>query len=690
MKLIDKYFEGRNIRESILSIILFIYVICINPLFVISHFWYVSIGSNDTYILLAVALSVNLLFIMKNRLDVRLNSFFVSIITFLLGVAVFLSNGFNSVAPILFLTASMIAAINIGRMTGVIFHGASVVFISLIITLSQLGLHRFDYHSSEVYSLNLLLIILVNYAVIVLALVIIVGYLYEETKQKVDRDLANQLNLYHSFMNSLPGIFYVMTLDRGKLVQWNSQLSLVTGYTEKELKNLQFQNLIKEKRESQFQNISKTIEQKGMAEFEEDLLTKENKTVPYYFSNVFARIHGQDCITGVGLDISRRKEAEEQLRHTQKMDTIGVLAGGIAHDFNNILSAIMGYAELAQLRINSEKDVSSSLESILKASERARGLIHQILIFSRKMSNEIADIDLIVNFRDFSRFFRSSVSSAIDLQFHYGEEPLFIRADPTHIHQILLNLGVNAQHAVKDKKDGSISLSLESVEIPDKGHFACIRVTDNGKGIPDESVNKIFDPFFTTKPQGEGTGMGLSVVHGIVEDYKGTIEVESRAGQGTSFTVYLPLLEEHEITPPAEIPDLSKHIKMGNGELLMIIDDDESLLSATSQLIELLGFEPVPFLSSTEALEELISKGDQYLLVISDQVMPGLKGLDLIKAIRSRGIGVPVILNSGYSETLTRESALAGGASAFFHKPVELNLLADEIKKHMTAKNPEA
>lgn len=698
MKLISRYFDNKDIREFILSTILLLYVVCAYPLIIVSYFWYKSINSNDIYILIAVAISANLLFIFKKRINVSLNSFLVSMITFFLGVAVFWSNGFNSVATILFLTASIISAINIGRLAGVLFHISSILVISIIIYLSHVKLHRFFSHSSEIYSLFLMLIILVNYSVIAFALVVMVGHLYNKTKQKIDTDLVeakkeleNQLNLYHSFLNSLPGIFYVMTIDEGKLVKWNNQLSTVTGYTHRELKELQFKTILKGNKISQFHDITEKIMDKGIAEVEQELLTKEGKLFPYYFSNGLAQINGTNYITGIGLDISRRKVAEEQLRHTQKMETIGVLAGGIAHDFNNILGAIIGYTELALFNISSEKDISVYLEGILKASERAKGLIHQILIFSRKVSDEISSIDLITIFKEFSIFFRSSISTAIDLKFHHEEGSLYVKADPTHIHQILLNLGVNAQYAVKDKSDGIISISITCINIdkadefkvPKAGQYAHIKVADNGIGIPEKRVKQIFDPFFSTKPQGESSGMGLSVVHGIVKDYNGSIEVKSKEGEGTLFNVYLPLLKDQNITPSDKPLSFSSNLKMGNGERIMIIDDDEPLLMATSELIRMLGFEPVAFNSSTEAYEELLNNWDNYLLVVSDHIMPMFKGLDIIKNIRRKGILIPFILTSGYSDSLSRESALTAGATAFYHKPVDMNVLADEIKKHI-------
>ena len=407
-------------------------------------------------------------------------------------------------------------------------------------------------------------------------------------------------------------------------------------------------------------------------------LRSDGEEFPIEASIARSEIGGQTLFTVILRDISDRVRAEEdrdrlefQLRHAQKMEAIGVLAGGIAHDFNNILGTILGNAELARYDVPDEHPARESLEAILKASERARELVRQILAFSRRSLPSQSVIRPDEETMDACRLLRATIPAGIDVETVVEPKTPRIRADPTQFHQVLINLVTNALQAVASQ-GGKIRIAVgpafiqsASAERPALGRYCRLAVSDNGSGIDPKLRSRIFDPFFTTKGPGSGTGLGLSVVHGIVNTYGGFIEVDSQPGQGSSFQVYFPAVDTAETPaePAAELP-------MGQGEEILILDDELLLLDALRRLLEKRNYRPVVVSRPEMAQSALEDPAHRIRLAILDYAMPGSSGLDVAASLVKCRPGLPIILVSGNPGGVSEEAARSVGIREIFTKPV--------------------
>jgi PAS domain S-box-containing protein len=373
-----------------------------------------------------------------------------------------------------------------------------------------------------------------------------------------------------------------------------------------------------------------------------------------------------------------------QLQHSQKMEAIGTLAGGIAHDFNNILTSIIGFTELSLDDIAKESIVYENLQEVSKAGFRAKELVKQILTFARQSETEKKPVQVSSIVKESIKFLRSSLPSIIEIQHELNSDESVV-AEPTQIHQILMNLCTNANHAMQNKQ-GILRILLNEVFLDNHfmrqhskckpGRFLDLSIKDTGCGISPENIERIFDPYFTTKEMGTGTGIGLSVVQGIVNSYDGIITVESKLGKGTTFHVYMPIIERSV----NETSEFSNIIPSGN-ERILLIDDEIAIVNMSKQLIERLGYKVTTKTSSIEALQLFKHAPDAFDLVISDMTMPNMTGdklaIELIK-IRS---DIPIILCTGYSETISAEMAEKIGIKALKFKPLVKQDLAISIRK---------
>ncbi|MBM9612663.1 response regulator [Desulfobulbus rhabdoformis] len=384
-------------------------------------------------------------------------------------------------------------------------------------------------------------------------------------------------------------------------------------------------------------------------------------------------------------DITQHLILEKQIRQSQKMQAIGMLAGGIAHDFNNILTAILGYAELCQLQCDKESILHKNVEEIVRAADRAGQLVDQILKFSRRSSKELSSLKLSTIVKEATKLLRASFPANVDLELRIDAD-LYVKADPTQIHQIVMNLCTNAYQALEGEV-GKISIHLfrkilsptQGVEIGrlQPGNYACMQVEDSGKGIPKEYLQRIFEPYFTTKKMQEGTGLGLSVVHGIVNDHRGTVTVESTVGQGSSFTVYLPEAKQDQ---KVGLPQNARTDKEFSG-CILVVDDEQPILDFFVQILQHLGFTVKACQSGLEAFEIFQEEDQAFDLVITDMGMPGMTGLNLTKQIRQINTDVPVILCTGYSEQVTAENYVTLGLDGYIAKPFTAESLFKEVSR---------
>lgn len=385
----------------------------------------------------------------------------------------------------------------------------------------------------------------------------------------------------------------------------------------------------------------------------------------------------------IATDITKTKQLEKELVQAQKMESLGTLAGGIAHDFNNILTIILGFVSLCLESDRLDDALREDLAVIRTAGHRAKDLINQILTFARKTEERPQDIKVGMIAKEIIKLLRSTIPSSISIVGDVRSES-FVKTHPTHLHQILMNLSTNACQAMENEY-GSLKLEVydsqfneEDLDRPSAlppGSYVVIEVSDTGKGIARDHLDSIFEPYFTTKPPGEGTGLGLAVVHGIVENCGGKILVSSEEGQGTTFTVYLPASQ-----PQREAEDRDNEDLQGGTEHIYVVDDELGIVKMTCRLLESLGYTTTSSTSSRLALEEIYRLQDKIDLVISDVTMPEMTGDILARKIQEKCPDMPVILCTGYSSRIDEENVCAIGAKTLLQKPLEKAALAKALR----------
>jgi signal transduction histidine kinase/ActR/RegA family two-component response regulator len=386
-------------------------------------------------------------------------------------------------------------------------------------------------------------------------------------------------------------------------------------------------------------------------------------------------------------NITERMRIEDQLRQSQKMEAIGTLAGGIAHDFNNILGAIIGYTELSQHESISDPRIKNNLEQVLKAADRARNLVRQILAFSRKTQSEFQPLQVHMLLKEALKLMRASIAANVAIETDIMDTGDVVLADATQIHQIIVNLCTNAAHAM-EREGGVMKITLKPVVLQSAdmiaysdlqpGPYLQLSIRDTGVGIEPENLGRIFEPFFTTKDVGKGTGMGLAVVHGIVKSLKGDIKVYSEPGRGTVFHVLLPILGDTLVVSAA----VETEPPRGHGSVLLV-DDEFALMDVGANILRSLGYDVTAMQSPLDAFEKFAGDPSAFDLIFTDQSMPGLSGFELARRIMSLRPGIPVILCTGYSDLVTEEAALAAGIKAFVTKPLRRVEIAETIQKVM-------
>jgi signal transduction histidine kinase/ActR/RegA family two-component response regulator len=408
-------------------------------------------------------------------------------------------------------------------------------------------------------------------------------------------------------------------------------------------------------------------------------------------------------VAGIQVDITARKQAEQahelleaQLRQSQKMEAIGVLAGGIAHDFNNILGIILGNAELAIEDAGANPGVQDSLKEIRKAGRRARDLVQQILSFSRRQPTEFQVLSLGAVVEEATRLLRATIPARIRLETRIAPNTPAALADQTQIEQVLLNLVANAIDAMQGQP-GSITIVVDFLKLDARadadlrlpaGTYARVSVVDTGAGMDEATRQRIFEPFFTTKPQGEGTGLGLSVVHGIVHAHGGEITVRSAANRGTTFAIYLPTAPGEARRTPKATP--YAEVAMGRGQRIAYIDDDESLVLLVQRMLERRGYAVDGFVDARAGLAALKADPGRFELVVSDYNMPGMSGIDVSREVRAIRPDLPVALISGLITNEMRERAAAAGLHHLIFKPNAIEELCDAVQRLIGGEAPAA
>ncbi len=506
-------------------------------------------------------------------------------------------------------------------------------------------------------------------------------------RRRVEDALSRAEEKYRSiFENAIEGIF--QTTPDGRIISANPAFARILGYSSPE----ELLNTVTDISRQVYVNLEnraellRLVEERGVLREFEVRFVRKDKSTAWITLNVRAVRDSAGQIIyleGTAQDITERKELESRFLQMQKMDAIGTLAGGIAHDFNNILAAIFGYTEVAQGETD-QPAVRACLERILEACDRAKNLVGQILTFSRKTDMETRSVDMVSMVTEALNLLRATLPSTIRIRPIFAPRVYAVLADPTQIHQVVINLCTNAAHAMRER-GGVLEIGLDNVEItpqtkpvrPDLnvGPYVKLTVSDTGTGIPPEVMHRIFDPFFTTKKRGEGTGLGLSVVYGIIKGCGGTVTVQSESGVGSVFAVYLPATgHDAEWKEPTQEP-----VPLGT-EKILLVDDENPLAEAGRLMLQGLGYQVMATTDSGKALEVFRNRPDQFDLVVTDMTMPGLTGADLSREILKIRPDIPVIILTGFSELINKEKAQALGVRALAMKPLSRTNVARLIR----------
>ena len=520
----------------------------------------------------------------------------------------------------------------------------------------------------------------------------------EQAVHERTRELRENEHKYRLLFESAGDAIYIHDAE-ARMLAVNTTACELLGYTQAELLAMTIDR-VDTPEEAQYapERIARLMKQ-GHHGFQTVHRRKDGGLVPVEVRSRLINWGGQAAMMSICRDITERKRFESEreilitaerdmdnkLRQAQKMEAIGTLAGGIAHDFNNILGAIIGYTEMIRDDTLAGLANVQDINQVLNAGNRAKELVKQILAFGRQGESELIPVQPATIIKEALKLLRASLPTTITIQQNIDPEAGVILADPTHIHQIMMNLCTNAFHAM-EIRGGTLTVSLHkktlspedlgaSPQLP-PGNSLQLSIEDSGEGIAPEVLDKIFDPYFTTKEVGKGTGMGLSMVHGIVHSYGGTISCNSRLGEGTVFHITLPTVEQQSVQE-VESPQLSPF----GTEHILLVDDEEFLIEMGQMMLARLGYRVTTRMNSLEALTTFQNEPNTFDLVLCDQTMPGMTGEDLSRRLLQIRPDIPIILCTGYSSLISETKAKAMGIKGFALKPLTSKDLAMLIRQ---------
>ena len=479
----------------------------------------------------------------------------------------------------------------------------------------------------------------------------------------------------------------------GKILYANAALENTTGYAQEELVGQPSDILKSGRHNSEFyQKLWDTISagNKWEGRFtnrRKDGILYEEESVIYPIRDAAGDVTNY---VSISRDITKEAAIEKHLRQQQKMNAVGELAGGVSHDFNNILTAILGYVALCMNRVEEDDKVYSYLQEITKAGDRAAKLVRQILSFSRQEEQQFHSLELQPIIEDSLSLVQTTLKKNIKLVKVIDPACGAVFGDTTQLQQVMVNLCTNAAHALGKTEPGSLTVKLESVEITaeslsekpvelEPGSYACITVVDTGCGMPHEVQERIFEPYYTTKKQGEGTGFGLSIVHGIVRKHRGAITVDSEVGKGSVFTLYFPLLKDPSVHASEEDEKTAPKKVEARGRILFV-DDDQTILSMGREILESYGYSVITATNGRRAMDTFSRDPSGFDAVVTDYSMPEMNGHELIKKVKALRSDIPTMLCSGYMEKVEGEDLSSLGHTAYMAKPTDWRLLNQTIQ----------
>jgi len=522
------------------------------------------------------------------------------------------------------------------------------------------------------------------------------------TEQKAaDKNLQRSEAFLNMIVENSPAVSFVKDADDFRYVFINKAGEEFFGYRKEDMVGKTDFEIFPEKEAKFLRKKDKEVSERGKSVVipEQTIHTRHNgkrvlaaKKIPIMYKDGKPKY-----ILGVAADLTDWKSSEKekrklelQLQQAHKMEAIGSLAGGIAHDFNNILSSIIGFTELSLDDVEKGTRLEDNLQEVYVAGKRAKDLVKQILVFARQSDEERKPIQVNLIVKEVLKFIRSSIPSTIEIKQNIESESL-VMGNSTQIHQVLMNLCTNSAHAMEDK-GGTLEVSLKDMTVDGTtnwntsdikfGDYIEIKVSDTGTGIQPEIMKKIFEPYFTTKTIGEGTGMGLAMVHGIVESYNGKIVVDSALGGGSTFTICLPIVKKRKGHGPYE----SGVLPTGT-ERILFVDDEDTIAKMSGQILSQLGYSVTTRTSSIEALALFKAKPNHFDLVVTDMTMPNMTGDVLAIELMSIRPDIPVILCTGYSKNISEKTTLRIGIKAFGYKPIIIADMAKTVRKVLDEAN---
>ncbi|MBT8339714.1 MAG: response regulator [Desulfatitalea sp.] len=523
---------------------------------------------------------------------------------------------------------------------------------------------------------------------------VIVGVVEITAMRQVERT-AEEARLFAENLLKTANSMIISLDNQGCIRLVNPTVEALTGYTKEELIGRNWFELVVplETYPEVWAEFDRLIKGGLPHVFENPIKIKDGSERIISWSNSELVKNGKIIGTlSVGIDITQRKLVEkeinhlaDQLRQSQKMEAIGTLAGGIAHDFNNILSPIIGYAEIIMNDVAPDSDIGNQAKEILRAGLRARDLTNQILTFSREKEQEKRPLKIQPVLKEALKLLRASLPTTIELNQRIDTSCGPILGDPTQCYQVIMNLCTNAFQAMQ-QQGGLIEVAVEEVSITEAdqpqfmeikpGRYVRLSVSDTGPGIDPEIMERIFDPYFTTKRMKSGTGLGLSVVHGIVKSHAGTIKVYSEPGKGTTFTIYLPRFTDHQVEP--ELDDQSP--VPGGSESILIVDDEPAIVQVVQHQLERLGYKVTGYVDPREALSAFRTHPNAYDLILTDMTMPHMTGLELASEARTINPSIRLVVCTGFSDIINRKKITRDGIHRMVMKPIIQSEIANIIR----------
>jgi two-component system cell cycle sensor histidine kinase/response regulator CckA len=475
----------------------------------------------------------------------------------------------------------------------------------------------------------------------------------------------------------------------GAIRTWPAPAETMFGYTASEILGSSYRKLLAEMK-SEVEAVADLTIASGHGRYEDTIQMARKGGNPFWAEYVICPIYNPNGdvhgFSNVIRDISERKKAQELLRQKEealqqalKMDAIGRLAGGVAHDFNNLITGIIGLSQDVHDELPETDVKREDLKEIIRASNRAAALTRQLLAFARRDALSPQQINLNETISDIYRMLRRSVGTGIEVKLELAAEPCFLVADPGHMEQILLNLVLNARDAISSK--GLITIRTKCVSTEPADHkFVRLEVEDTGKGIDKETRRHLFEPFFTTKPKGQGTGLGLATVYGIVKQNHGQISVDSALGKGSCFAIQFPFNASMPILP-APGPLESVGPRQSRGETILLVDDDEIVRKSVERTLRKTGYRVIEAAEGKNALEIFRSDHASIDLLLSDVVMPRMNGVELAESVRRIRPNIKVLFMSGYADEILNQSTLISGDYAFIEKSFAPEALLQKIRQ---------